>query len=47
MAGEWIGFEVVNHQATEGVAIGECFIYDQRGPIGSASVAALAQKRSG
>ncbi len=47
MAGEWIGFEVVNHQATEGVAIGECFIYDQQGPIGSASVAALAQKRSG
>jgi acyl-CoA thioesterase len=46
MQGEWIGFEVVNHHATDGVAIGECFIYDQLGPIGSATVAALAQKRS-
>jgi acyl-CoA thioesterase len=46
MLGEWIGFEVVNHHATEGLAIGECFVYDQQGPIGSATVAALAQKRS-
>jgi hypothetical protein len=42
---EWIGFEVVNHQATEGVAIGECFLYDQQGPIGTSSVAALAQRK--
>jgi len=42
---EWIGLEVVNHQATDGVAIGECFVYDERGPIGSATVAALAQRR--
>jgi len=27
---EWIGFEVVNHHATDGVAIGECFLYDQQ-----------------
>lgn len=46
MIGEWIGFEVVNHHATDGIAIGECFIYDTQGPVGSASVAALAQKRS-
>jgi hypothetical protein len=45
MKGEWIGFEVVNHQATDGVAIGECFVYDVEGPIGSATVAALAQRR--
>ncbi|HEY5107419.1 MAG TPA: acyl-CoA thioesterase domain-containing protein [Caulobacteraceae bacterium] len=43
--GEWIGFEVVNHQATDGVAIGECWLYDEAGAIGSASVAALAQTR--
>ena len=43
---EWIGYEVVNHGATDGVAIGECFLYDEQGPIGSSSVAALAQKRS-
>ena len=29
---EWIGFEVVNHRATDGVAIGECWLYDERGP---------------
>jgi hypothetical protein len=46
MEGEWLGMEVVNHQATDGVAIGECFIYDIEGPIGTASVAALAQRRS-
>jgi hypothetical protein len=43
--GEWVGFEVVNHGATDGVAIGECFLYDVEGPIGSASCCALAQAR--
>jgi hypothetical protein len=43
--GEWIGFEVMNHGATEGVAIGECFLYDVDGPIGSASCCALTQAR--
>jgi hypothetical protein len=43
--GEWIGFEVINHHATDGVAIGECFAYDIEGAIGSSAVAALAQKR--
>jgi len=38
---EWIGFEVVNHHATEGVAIGECFLYDQKGPIGTSTVAGV------
>ncbi|WP_314953883.1 acyl-CoA thioesterase domain-containing protein [Bradyrhizobium cosmicum] len=41
----WIGFEVVNHQATDGVAIGECWLYDEEGPIGTATVAALAQRK--
>jgi hypothetical protein len=41
--GEWIGLEVVNHQATDGVAIGECRVFDEVGAIGTASVAALAQ----
>ena len=43
--GEWIGFEKVNHQASEGVAIGECFLHDALGAIGSASCAALRQAR--
>jgi hypothetical protein len=40
---EWIGFEVVNHQATDGIAIGECWLHDEIGPIGTATVAALAR----
>jgi hypothetical protein len=42
---EWVGFEVFNHGATAGVAIGECILHDEQGPIGSASCTALAQKR--
>ncbi len=42
---EWIGLEVADHQASDGVAIGETFLYDIEGPIGSATVAALAQRR--
>ncbi|HEY1879151.1 MAG TPA: thioesterase family protein [Caulobacteraceae bacterium] len=44
--GEWIGFEVANHQASEGVAVGHCWLYDEAGPIGTASVAALAQAKA-
>ncbi|MBS0472521.1 MAG: thioesterase family protein [Proteobacteria bacterium] len=43
--GEWIGFEKTNHHATDGVAIGECFLHDTQGPIGSATCAALRQAR--
>jgi hypothetical protein len=42
---EWIGFEVVNHHATDGIAIGECYLYDQQGAIGTSTVAALAQRK--
>lgn len=42
---EWIGFEVVNHHSTDGVAIGECWLYDEDGPIGTSTVAALAQRK--
>ena len=44
-ATEWIGFEVTNHGATDGVAIGECFLHDERGAVGTASVTALAQRQ--
>ncbi|HVM99441.1 MAG TPA: thioesterase family protein [Caulobacteraceae bacterium] len=43
---EWIGFEVRNHQSSQGVAVAECWLYDEAGPIGTSSVAALAQKRA-
>ncbi len=42
---EWIGFEVVNHHSAEGIAIGECWLYDEQGPIGASTVAALAQRK--
>lgn len=42
---EWLGMEVVNHHATDGVAIAECWLYDRDGAIGSSSVTSLAQKR--
>jgi acyl-CoA thioesterase len=42
---KWIGFDVVNHRATAGIAIGECWLYDEEGHIGSSTVAALAQRK--
>jgi hypothetical protein len=42
---EWVGFESVDHGATDGVAIGECFLYDEQGRIGSARVCALGQTK--
>lgn len=41
----WVGFEVRNHGETAGVAIGECWLYDEQGPIGTSTVAALPQTR--
>ena len=43
--GEWLGFEAINHHASAGVAIGESFLYDVEGAIGSVSCAALRQSR--
>src|SRR5260370_37114770 len=41
----WIGFDVVNHHASDGIAIGECWLDDERGPIGPSPVAALGQRK--
>lgn len=43
---EWVGYEVTDHGATDGVAIAECRLYDEKGSIGFASVTALGQKAS-
>jgi hypothetical protein len=45
MAGEWTGYEVTNHQSSEGVAVAECMLHDVEGPIGFAACAALAQRK--
>lgn len=42
---EWIGFELVNHHAADGVAVGEAWIHDEAGALGTANVAAIAQAR--
>ncbi|HZK98486.1 MAG TPA: hypothetical protein VFC47_01175, partial [Caulobacteraceae bacterium] len=39
----WIGMEVVDHGAADGVAHGQCRLHDEDGAIGTASVAALSQ----
>lgn len=44
--GEWVGFESTYHGADGGVALGECRLYDEQGPIGLASCLALAQKQA-
>ena len=41
--GKWIGFEKGDHQATLGVAVGECRLYDVQGPIGLVACAGLGQ----
>jgi hypothetical protein len=44
--GEWIGLEVVNHQATDGVTLGACFMHDREGAVGSSTVVGVAQRRA-
>ena len=41
---EWVGLEVVNHHATDGVAIGQVVLYDRTGAIGTSSVCGPAQR---
>ena len=43
--GEWVGWEVREHQSDAGVAIGECRVYDEQGPIGTSSTCAVANLR--
>jgi Thioesterase-like superfamily len=43
--GEWIGYEVADHQSAEGIALGHCRLHDVEGPVGFSSCAALAQSR--
>lgn len=40
---EWIGFELVSHLSRRGVAVGECWVHDEHGPLGSINAAAIAQ----
>lgn len=42
---EWVGFDLVKHHSAAGIAIGECWIYDEDGPLGTVNVAAVAQRQ--
>jgi hypothetical protein len=43
--GEWLGFEVIEHHASEGISVGECVIYDDAGAIGRSLVCGVANRR--
>jgi Thioesterase-like superfamily len=43
--GEWIGYQVTAHHHSEGVAVGECVMYDVSGAIGRSTVCAVANQR--
>jgi hypothetical protein len=43
--GEWLGFEVASHHAAEGIAVGECTMYDEAGAVGRSTVVGLSNRR--
>ena len=44
---DWIGLEVADHVAADGLAVGTCTLYDFDGPIGWSSVCAVANEVMG
>ena len=42
---EWLGFELAGHSAHRGIAVGECWLHDVEGPIGTINLSAIAQTR--
>jgi hypothetical protein len=42
--GEWIGFEATGHQASHGIAVGNCRIHDVSGPLGFVATTAIAHR---
>jgi Thioesterase-like superfamily len=43
--GEWVGYQVTAHHHSEGVAVGECVMYDTEGAIGRSTVCGVANQR--
>lgn len=43
--GEWIGFELVGHEAANGIAVGHCRVHDETGPLGFIGATAMSMKR--
>ena len=42
--GEWLGLDATAHDASQGIAVGQCRIYDQTGSIGFVSITALGNR---
>ncbi|MEO8723902.1 MAG: hypothetical protein ABI395_10350 [Sphingobium sp.] len=42
---EYLGYEATGHEASNGIAIGNCRLYDRQGPIGYVSATALSNVR--
>lgn len=40
--GEWIGLESIAHHSADGIAVGECVMHDELGPLGRTSVCGVA-----
>ena len=45
-AGEWLGFDMSRHYSAAGVAVGECWLFDEIGPLGTVSTAAIVQRQA-
>lgn len=43
--GAWMGLELVGHRSDVGIGIGECWIHDVAGPLGTINLSATAQIR--
>ena len=42
---EWLGFDATIHDASQGIAVGQCRLYDETGSIGLIAVTALTNQR--
>ena len=42
MQGEYIGLQPYGHVSARGVAVGQCVVHDERGPLGFIATTALA-----
>jgi hypothetical protein len=45
--GAWLGFEATGHEASQGIAVGNCRLHDEDGVIGYIGVTALANRKPG
>lgn len=45
--GEWVGFDTAGHVSADGVAVGQCALYDVDGALGWSTVCAVVNPRLG